>query len=176
MRKTEYHARIELRVPDRVSSEDLDAAYDTLLESRTLIAPVMSDNLSDRTVALTYNVVSESPQAALEAALAELCSALRCRGRLHDAPLVSMEASPYVDPKLLEMVSQAEIARRLGVSREWVRRLAGRGDFPRPAQAGGSRSGLFRWGEILAWRRQQEAGMHRTKRQTGDRNGKRVPV
>lgn len=51
-----------------------------------------------------------------------------------------------------ELVSGAEIGRRLGVSRERVRQLTRREDFPRPLGQVGS-AFVWRWDDIDAWRR-----------------------
>lgn len=147
----EYHVSLEIKCPTEMTGHALDRVYDHLLDSKALLAPVMSDDSESHTVGLTYNVEAKTPQAAIGAGLLMLCSALGCKDGLGDAPLVSIEAAPYVDPELLQLVSQAEIARRLRVSREWVRKLAVRPGFPKPAQPHGGRAGLYRWGDVLAW-------------------------
>lgn len=48
------------------------------------------------------------------------------------------------------LVTGAEAARRLGVSRERVRQLAQRPDFPRPLGKLG-RATVWRWAEIEQW-------------------------
>jgi hypothetical protein len=54
-----------------------------------------------------------------------------------------------------DLVTAAEIAQRLGRTRESVRLLAagqrGPGDFPPPASHTRQRSRLWRWADVLAW-------------------------
>jgi hypothetical protein len=58
-----------------------------------------------------------------------------------------------VEPE--ELITAAEIARRLGRSRESVRLLTtgarGRGDFPEPVSHLRFRNPLWRWSDVLAW-------------------------
>ena len=51
---------------------------------------------------------------------------------------------------LEELVTGAEVARRLGSSRERVRQLAERDDFPRPIGRVGVAI-VWRWPDVKAW-------------------------
>lgn len=54
-----------------------------------------------------------------------------------------------------ELVSQADIAERIGRSRQavnhWIKRDAESSDFPEQAYGASTRSPLWRWGEVQAW-------------------------
>lgn len=54
------------------------------------------------------------------------------------------------EDELENLVTGAEIGRRLGMSRERVRQLAGREDFPRPLGRVGQAK-VWRWSEVEAW-------------------------
>lgn len=67
------------------------------------------------------------------------------------------DATPYealagarTDTELWPLVSGAEIARRLGLSRERVRQLARREDFPDPIGRVGVAI-VWRWPDVEAW-------------------------
>ena len=74
-------------------------------------------------------------------------------------PLITVD---HVEPD--ELVTMADIADRLNVSREavrlWVTGLRGPGDFPRPAHNALGRSRLWHWPEVLLWVAQPEVGTH----------------
>ncbi|MBM3679011.1 MAG: helix-turn-helix domain-containing protein [Actinobacteria bacterium] len=53
---------------------------------------------------------------------------------------------------MADLVTTAEAARRLGLSRERVRQLAQRADFPRPLGKVGN-AVVWRWTDIEEWRR-----------------------
>lgn len=55
-----------------------------------------------------------------------------------------------------ELVTGAEVARRLGLSRERVRQLAQRDDFPRPLGRVGNAI-VWRWPDVDEWRRRRAA-------------------
>jgi len=54
-----------------------------------------------------------------------------------------------------ELVSQADIAERAGKSRQavnhWIKRDGGSSGFPEPAFGAGTRSPLWRWGDVAVW-------------------------
>ncbi len=72
---------------------------------------------------------------------------------IHDVESVPGLRVRRIEPD--DLVTMAEIAERLGRSRESVRLLVcgrrGRGDFPAPASHLRSRSRLWRWSEVAAW-------------------------
>lgn len=49
-----------------------------------------------------------------------------------------------------ELVTGSEAARRLGISRERVRQLAERADFPKPLGRVGNAI-VWRWADLAAW-------------------------
>lgn len=53
-----------------------------------------------------------------------------------------------------ELVTGAEAARRLGLSRERIRQLASRPDFPRPLGTVG-RATVWRWRDLADWSEQR---------------------
>lgn len=49
-----------------------------------------------------------------------------------------------------ELVGLVEVARRLGLTREWVRRLTNEGRFPEPVGHLGGRK-VWRWAHVRRW-------------------------
>ena len=67
--------------------------------------------------------------------------------------------------ELEELVSGAEAARRLGLSRERIRQLAGQPGFPAPLGRVGQAI-VWRWADVEAWARQRPSRA-RGQRQSG---------
>ncbi len=147
---TDYETRIEIKIPKRIDKEALDRVYDELLDDGYLVDPIMSCDLEEEnTLALSYEFEAANPYEAVKAGMDKLWDHLGYTNP-NRSQVVSIDAHPYIDPELAELVSQAEMARRLGLSRERVRQLAAHPDFPVPVQPS-VRTGLYRWGDIMRW-------------------------
>lgn len=158
MKKIEYEARVEVLLGRTLTDQQSSDLFEYLLDVEDLIDPVMGENRKEETLSVSYNIISPDPGTAITRGMRYLSKAL---GEEEESLcLAAMSAEPYKELAMKELVSQAEIARRLGVSREWVRRLANEGRFPGQAQKAGSRGGLYRWGDVLAWqeKRNRKAG------------------
>lgn len=108
-------------------------------------------------IGLRHSVAAANPQQAIDRGAGELLGALRIKRRVKAADLIVVEAEPYLDPEFAEPVSQAEIGRRIGVSRERARQLAAMEGFPAPVIRSG-RSALYRWGAVKSWNEKQLGG------------------
>lgn len=148
----EYDTVIAVRC-DRVADEDLGSRVLSHLESdHELSVQVAFQDLQDSTIGIAAAVKATNAREALGTTLEGLCAALEIRpSDLCDDDFVELKAEPFVDPSENEYVSQAEIARRLRISRARVHQLAKRSDFPAPVQPNGRRGSLYRWGEIREW-------------------------
>jgi predicted DNA-binding transcriptional regulator AlpA len=62
----------------------------------------------------------------------------------------SVARIPHQPPELEDLVTGAEIARRLGVSRARAHQLSGRPDFPRPIGRVGNYV-VWRWSDVKGW-------------------------
>lgn len=61
-----------------------------------------------------------------------------------------MSAIPHQPPELEDLVTGAEIARRLGFTRARAHQLANRPDFPRPVGRVGNYI-VWRWSDVKSW-------------------------
>ncbi|MGH2746552.1 MAG: helix-turn-helix transcriptional regulator [Actinomycetota bacterium] len=79
----------------------------------------------------------------------------------------------HVEPD--DLVTMADIARRLNKSREYIRQLVlgrkGPGDFPPPVSHLHSRSSLWRWSDVASWAGQLDPEMQERARLTAGVNG-----
>lgn len=79
----------------------------------------------------------------------------------------------HVEPD--DLVTMADIARRLNKSREYVRQLVlgrkGPGDFPPPVSHLQSRSSLWRWSDVASWAGELDPEMQERARLIAGVNG-----
>lgn len=146
----EYETHIEVRAPKGVDADRLGDAYDQIVESGVLVGATMTYNLDEGWIGLRYYIEAANPRQAIDRGAGELFAALGIKRRPKAADFIAMEAEPYLDPEFAEPVSQAEIGRRIGVSRERVRQLAAMEGFPAPVIRSGH-AVLYRWGEAKEW-------------------------
>jgi predicted DNA-binding transcriptional regulator AlpA len=160
--QVEYASRVEFTIPRMLTLDENSQLFDCLLsvEGTEVVVMSLSD---DSRLSISYDTTAPDPESAVKIGKRHLAKALGEVAGLELGPLRSFFAEPVEDEELRELVPQAEIARRLKLSRERVRQLAKREDFPSPAQRNGSRRGLYRWGEILEWheRRPSQPGRPR---------------
>jgi predicted DNA-binding transcriptional regulator AlpA len=151
--------------PVRNLDEELLLSFsDAVDRERGVAAPAAAANLVTGTLRLTASVDQRDPDQALQKALTAFERALKLAG-ISDARVVEAEVEASVDVgDRHELLTGAEVARRVGMSRERVRQLASMtGRFP-PAIAtvGGYR--IWRWGDILDWATMQERPLGTAKR------------
>lgn len=147
----EYNVHIEmLAPPGRGDDETLSEHVFENIDEDGLLGVSVSQNLRERTVGLTFNVMASGAREALRIGVKRLAAVLDYK-RVTAEMLVELEAEPYIAPELKELINQAEIARRLGVSRARITQLAQREDFPAPTQAIEGQHSLWRWGDIADW-------------------------
>lgn len=162
----EFTCFVEVRHP-KGTDEDFGGHVLDAVEGGELIGVAASQNLVQGTIGIRYNVDATDANRAISAGLRVLRAAIGVK-RLAPGSVVALEAEPYIDPEQNELVSQAEIARRLGISRQRVKQLVEeRKDFPAPAQTlAGPRGTLWRWGGIDAWNNavERRTGRPKTKR------------
>ena len=156
MSRRAYPYTVELRTGPCEAAMDDQVLDDTmtLLERDHRVAPAtVSADLVTRTVATTVGVRAMSgPAEAVTVAVGAFQRALARAGAGEVALMeVSLEVQQADGHLRHEVVSAAEVARRIGLSRERVRQLAlAPGRFPRPVgDVRGSR--IWRWGDVADW-------------------------
>jgi predicted DNA-binding transcriptional regulator AlpA len=113
--------------------------------------PFISGNLATNTVDLSVGIAATGPARALHAAVLIFEQAVR-EARLGDthASEASVELDTGAGPLRQELLTGAEVARRIGVSRQRVSQLASTHRFPKPVTNAGGYL-VWRWGDILDW-------------------------
>ena len=125
---------------------------------RRITAPFASANLATNTLDLAASVKASDPGAAALAALRAFGRGLR-KARVKDALAseVGVELDHGDGPLRQQLLSGAEVARRIGVSRQRVSQLAATSHFPTPLSSVGGYL-VWRWGDIADW-----ATLHRRR-------------
>lgn len=138
---------------DGATDDDLGSRVLTHFEEHSeLDGHCAFQEFDEPAIGICAGVEARNAREALATTLKELCAVLGIRASdLQNDDFIELKAEPRVDPEENEYVSQAEIARRIGVSRARAHQLAKRMDFPAPIQPNGRRGGLYRWGDIRAW-------------------------
>lgn len=92
---------------------------------------------------------------------------------IHDVDVETGLRVLHVEPD--DLVTMADIARRLDKSREYVRQLVlgrkGPGDFPPPVSHLQSRSSLWRWSDVASWAGELDPEMKERARLIAGVNG-----
>lgn len=145
----------------------VDALADTLFRDRHIAGPVVSTDASLGCIELITSVDALGPSAAVTAAVRSFDRARRS-ARL-DLDIVEASVALDTDGEWTdrqELVSGAEVARRLGISRQRVQQLAAAaGRFPRARGTFGTVT-VWRWGDIVDWCRLHERAIARRGRRT----------
>jgi predicted DNA-binding transcriptional regulator AlpA len=127
-------------------------------EERRITAPFASANLATNTLDLGAAVKASDPGAAASAGLRAFGRGLR---KAHVKGAVASEVAVELDhgdgPLRQQLLSGAEVARRIGVSRQRVSQLAATSHFPKPLSSVGGYL-VWRWGDIADW-----ATLHRRR-------------
>ena len=156
MTKTEFIVDIELLLPDPVTEGQLDKVFDSLENGTDFMgAPAVGGRPDPHKLGASYNVEAPSATHAIEKGLLAICKGLGCQDDTSPGTVVEVNVEPYIDPDQRELGTKAEIARRLELSRVRVQELAARDGFPPPRQGIGSRSVLYRWGDVKDWNEQR---------------------
>ena len=127
-------------------------------EERRIKDPFASANLATNTLDLGVGVRASDPAAAASVALSAFGRGLRMahvKGAL--ASEVGVELDRGDGPLRQQLLSGAEVARRIGVSRQRVSQLAATSHFPKPLSSVGGYL-VWRWGDIADW-----ATLHRRR-------------
>lgn len=152
----EYNAYIEVEAPEGADVYTAQAV-DEALEKTEIEGPATGYDSKAKTISVRYNVNAKGPEDAVEIGLKYLFETLEYTQRLGHNKLVALEAEPFVDPAEKDLVSQSEIARRLGISTTRVGQLAAMPGFPKGVREVDTSRTLYRWGDVLAWRLEREA-------------------
>ena len=114
-------------------------------------APFASANVATNTLDLSVSVRASDPATAASAALRAFGRALR---EAHVKDALASEVAVELDhgdgPSRQQLLSGAEVARRIGVSRQRVSQLAATSRFPTPLSNVGGYL-VWRWGDIADW-------------------------
>lgn len=151
----EYTVDIEMQAPDGDLAE-LVIALDGELERSELIGPASAGNVADHTVSVIAQVKASATTTAIKLVTMAMARALGYRASEAEGKEVRVACEPYEAQELRELVSRAEIARRLDLSGVRVHQLAQRVDFPKPVQQFGNHNLLYRWGDVLAWNKHRK--------------------
>jgi len=120
-------------------------------EEGRIRAPFASANLATNTLDLSVSVRASDPATAASAALRAFGRALR---EAHVKDALASEVAVELDhgdgPLRQQLLSGAEVARRIGVSRQRVSQLAATSHFPTPLSNVGGYL-VWRWGDIADW-------------------------
>lgn len=146
----EFTAFVDLKVPD-LTEEQMEAAFDYVNGIGELLGPIVGGGRESDDVGMQYNIEASDPEEAIGVGLRHLRRGLGRKGEL-----VAVGAEPYREPAEEELVTKAEIARRLEISATRVGQLARAEGFPALAAKLGTRTALYRWGDILRWQRSRE--------------------
>lgn len=152
----QYSVDVEMEAPEG-DSGDLMIRVDETLETTALIGPASAFNLRDNSISVLCQVEADTPTQAINLVVKHFGKALAYKPPEVDCKLVAVKCESYVDPELKELVSRAEIARRLKISEVRVHQLVRRKDFPTSVQQVDSNRPLFRWGDVLAWNKYRRA-------------------
>lgn len=151
--KRAYTVELRSSPAGQIDDRMIDAFASELFEDERLAGPVPAANLALRALELRTGVDAASPSEAVAVASGSFLRATKCAG----ASIEIVEASVWIDDDergdRQELVSGAEVARRLRISRQRVQQLAAaRARFPRPFATFGTVS-AWRWGDIVDWAR-----------------------
>ena len=156
-----------------LTEEILLSFSDALDRERGVTAAVPAANLVTGTLRVTCSVRADDPEEALSKARRAFERALRLGG----APKTSLaEIEIEADEDngdRHDLLTGAEVARRVGISRERIRQLAARPQRFPPATATAGSYRLWRWGDVLDWARVQGRQIG-TKRRTARGREKRA--
>lgn len=143
----EYTVDLAAQVGRPAASPDLGEQFLTALERRPgVLAPAVSQDTVAGKVAATFTVEAQDAWVAATRGVEEFRAALKALGL--DGPMVEVRVSEDDT----EEVTGAEIARRLGVTRERVRQWAQgkQYGFPPALRRVGSAK-VWRWGDVRRW-------------------------
>lgn len=147
-----YIAELRSAPIEDLGEEELERFSDEIFEDRRLLGPAPSADLALHVLELRTAVEAASPAEAIDVAIAAFVRATK-KVRLHGIDVV--DVSVWLDDDSehdrRELLSGADIAERLGITRQRIAQLvAEKGRFPRPAATFGSIS-VWRWGDVADW-------------------------
>lgn len=149
---TEFCVYLSIEPTTPVTEDLLVTISEQLEEATKLTGVVVGAKFVDGIIDVTCNISAKNARSAANDTIEQVWSVARAtRGQV-----VELAAQPYVDPDDLELVTKAEIARRLGLSRARVQQLVEVPGFPLVRQHTGPRAALYRWGDVRAWNKQRK--------------------
>ena len=145
---------VELRSApiEDLDTDILECFSDEVFDDQRLLGPAPSADLALHVIELRAAIDAGSPGAALDVALASFSRAAK-KSRLHGIDVVDLSVWLDDDSEYdrRELLSGADIAERLGISRQRIAQLvAEKGRFPRPAATFGTIS-VWQWGDVADW-------------------------
>ena len=167
MKKASYRVRLStapLSTP--IDDDMLDLIVEAVERQRGITAPIVAANVAVRSVTLTASVDVPSPVDAVGRASAAFIAALRKAG-IDDVDFVEVSAEiEDASGDRQELLAGAEVARRLGLSRERVRQLATMpGRFPTAVATVGTYR-VWRWGDVTDWARANQRPVKTPRKRT----------
>lgn len=149
--KRAYTVELRSSPVRRIDDEIIDAFASAVFADRRLAGAAPAADLALHTLEWRTGVDAVSAAAAVGLAAASFTRAAKCAGLTVEI----VEASVWFDDDergdRQELLSGAEVARRLGISRQRVQQLASvAGRFLRPVATFGTVS-AWRWGDIADW-------------------------
>jgi len=137
-----------------MSIEILERFSEVLFDDRRLTGSAASAHLATRALVVRTGVVASGPAEAVSIAVDRAARAARAAGCVGvDFPDITVVLDPDQETNYArdELLSGADVARELGISRERVRQLATtKGHFPSAFARVGSAK-LWRYGDIADW-------------------------
>lgn len=153
MTKRSYTVELRSAPLPELDDDVVEAFADAVLADRRLAGATPSADLALRVLELRTGVDAASLEDALDIAIAAFERASRRRLGTAEADVV--DAAVWLEDATVadrhELLSGAEVAEKLGVSRQRVQQLASMpGRFPEPVKDFGTVS-VWRWGDVQDW-------------------------
>lgn len=150
--KTEFVVDIDPKLPNPLTEDQVDRVFEELESGADFVGgPAVGGCPDPHVLGASFNVMASDATNAIEQGLLAIHKGLGDRSTAKESTVVEVNVEPYIEPGQRELITKAEIARRLGLSRVRIQELAARPNFPAPRQGIGTRSLLYRWGDIKEW-------------------------
>ncbi len=153
---TEYNVYVKIVGSEEIPENQVEAAFEDFERHKMIAGPVVGGGNKPNEISAHYNVTAPDAEEAADVGILLLTKAISC-----DGAVVEICAEPYIDPELL--ISKAEIARRLQLSKARINQLAASESFPLPVKRAG-RFALFNWRDIEAWQKHRRQSVPQLKK------------
>lgn len=166
-----YTVELRSTAIEDLDDEVLEAFSDRLFRDRTIAGPAPAMDLALQTLELRTSVDVEETRATAPAhalgvaTRAFLTAAAAATGKKPDVARASvwLDVEGVEDPD--ELLSGADVAARLGISRQRVQQLVVGKRFPAAAANFGTVS-AWRWGDVAAWARAHDRKVGRPRKKS----------